>query len=133
MAVLQVSSSSHALLQLQLLATNAAKSSNPASSTSSKPPTTPQSISIMATTCSIPSAVLFSKPESHANVLTCPPHITGTTISLLLSVSQAICPGNSYVSHADGLLLSSCDAAYTAPESNGLTGYFPLEGAENKL
>jgi len=68
----------------QQFAINNANFSNHSRSRSSNPSVSPQSISIIATTFS------SSSPSLVCNI--------GTTISLLLAVSHAICPGNSSTS-----------------------------------
>lgn len=103
--------------QSQLSASNAAKSPKPSSSTSSNPPTSVQSTSIIATTYIHPSAQPLnqSSAKTYPSQLTSPhfPPKTGTTISLLLSPSQAICPGNSRTSATLNIFFSAAAVPHT--------------------
>lgn len=84
--------------QSQPSATISASCSRNFWSSSSKPEGSVQSISIMATVYPISLASASNTRHSIRRILTSPLTRIGTTISLRLSASHAICPGNSSTS-----------------------------------
>ena len=96
--------------QSQLSSSSLAKLPNPSSSTSSNPSTSVQSTSIIATTCPHQYNPIFHTRTK----LTSPLFPTiGTTISLLLSPSHAICPGYSRTSSTLTILFWAAAAPHT--------------------
>ena len=127
----------HQLLQSQLSVSRSANLPKYSSSTSSNPPTSAQSISIIATTYNYPSAPLPSQhfphlvktsksqtylpiPQNRHHNLTPTPLITRNMTRKLMHIIYPHCT-----------FLGRRSAAYAPVEGYGLACYAALEGTEN--